>query len=155
MAAFSYPLVIPTNVVPSNCIWRIITKQAYSESPFTGSYQVYTHQGAYIEVDITYPPMSRAQAAQWVAFLAELQGLEGTFYFADPDGDIRGTGLGTPLIAAGGFASDGLSVATDGWAAGSTDVLVKGDWIQFSNYEYKRVVADVTSACSAQHRLNH
>lgn len=136
---------MPAAPVPNFSEFKMIRKEAISESPYTGSRQVVAHQGAYWQATLIYPKMTRAKAAAWIVFFLELQGAIGTFYLADPDGNIQGSGAGTPVVAAGGFAGNLLSVATSGWTASQTDVLKAGDWISFSNYEYKRVLADVDS----------
>ena len=43
---------------------------------------------------------------------------------------------------------------TSGWTHSQTGVLLKGDWISFSNYEYKRVMADVNSDGSGNATIN-
>lgn len=86
--------------------------------------------------------MERADAEEWIAFLAKLNGPEGTFYIGDPDGQTpRGTGGGTPLV--NGASQTGQDLITDGWNL-SEAVLKAGDYIQIDDNLYK-VLEDVTS----------
>lgn len=140
----SYPLNFFTTVLPSTVIHRFIKVQATSESIFTLASQTYSYAGKRLEFNLQYPPMSHANANAFIAWLLKLDGMVGTFYFSDPD-PLLGTGLGSPVVAAGGFASDMKSVATSGWTASKTGVLLPGDWISFSNHELKRVTDQVDS----------
>jgi len=134
---------MPTAPVPAQSEFLLNMVQGVSTSPFTFKEQIVEHQGKRWEFTLQYPKMTQAAAQAWIEFILELNGKVGTFYFADPDGNCRGTCLGSPTVTA--FASDKLSVTTGGWTATKTGVLLKGDWISFSNYEYKRVMADVNS----------
>ena len=143
MPLYSYPLTMPTTPKPANSEWTLNMVQGVSTSPFTFKEQIVEHQGKRWEWTLQYPKMTQTTAQAWIEFILELHGKVGTFYFADPDGNVRGVPLGSPVVTA--FASDKLSVTSSGWTATKTGVLLKGDWISFSNYEYKRVMADVNS----------
>jgi hypothetical protein len=96
----------------------------------------------------TLPHMTRAQAAEWIAFFDKLEGMVNTFNGFDPDcktprGNIAGS---TPLVDGG--SQTGSTLVTDGWAA-STTVLKKGDYFSV-NSELKRVTADAITNGSGQ-----
>lgn len=117
------------------------------ESPLTRSVQTVELTGARWFATYELPPMKRAQASAWMAFLIALQGRAGRFYGYDPDcRRPRGTGAGTPLVDGGG--QTGSSLVTDGWAALSP-VLRAGDYVGV-NGELKMVTADVTSNGAGQ-----
>lgn len=97
--AISYP-IDATSTIPTprsvTLTYRRIT--GVSESPFTFNQQVYSHQGARWEMDMTFAPMTRTDFAAFHAFLMSLRGRYGTFYYyADPaesggsDGALSGS----------------------------------------------------------------
>ena len=57
---------------------------AVAESPFTLDTQVYTHQGARWEAEVSLPPLSHAEARSVETFNVGLIGREGTFTFENP-----------------------------------------------------------------------
>lgn len=142
---YTYPLTMPTTPKPEEILHRLIRIQAKSISPYTGASQTYAHQGAYWQFQLNYPTMTQTNINAWIAFLLKLKGMVGTFYFSDPDPLLGNIYTSTPIVAAGGFDSDMCSVETSGWTASKTGLLLPGDWISFSNYEYKRVTTQVDS----------
>jgi hypothetical protein len=63
-------------------------------SPFTYASQAQASAGQMWQADVTLPPMTRADAEQWVAWLVSLRGSFGTFLMGDPIGaSPRGTAL--------------------------------------------------------------
>lgn len=142
----SYPLTFP-----SQCI-RAVTIRARnvvgsSVSPFTGQQQVYKHPGQWWEMEVSMPPMRRADAEAVAAFLIKLNGSYGTFLLGDPANTTpRGIGTGSPLVKGAGQTGDTL--LTDGWTAGVTGILRAGDWIQLgaaSTARLHKVLDDVNS----------
>lgn len=140
--AFSYPLTMPTDPEPSAVNYRLKRAQTESRSPFSFASQVYDWGGALWEVDLEYPPMTKAQARSWIAFLMELKGQVGTFYFTPPDDRVLGVGGGTPVIdtviSTTKVNITGAPNSTNGW-------LIAGDWFSFANGELKRVISTVNS----------
>lgn len=98
-------------------------------------------------MDVTLPPMKRADAEAWVAALVSLNGREGNFLFGDPaNTSPRGVGTGTPLVNGG--SQTGYDLITDGWTAGQTAIMAAGDWIQLGSGSTSRlykVISDVNS----------
>lgn len=142
--AISYPLTIPTTGIRS-VTFRQRNVVGASTSPFTGQQQLVRHQGAWWEAEIRLPPMKRADAEEWVGFLASLKGRWGTFRLGDPAGaSPRGTWAGTPLVSGGG--QTGESIVIDGFSAGAT--AKRGDYMQIGDRLYK-VLTDTTAAAGA------
>jgi len=116
-------------------------------SPFTGQQQVYKHPGQWWEMEVSMPPMRRADAEAVAAFLIKLNGSYGTFLLGDPANTTpRGIGTGSPLVKGAGQTGDTL--LTDGWTAGVTGILRAGDWIQLgaaSTSRLHKVLDDVNS----------
>lgn len=127
--AITYPISLPS--APG---YRRVSIQPRSAvgiyaSPFTYQQQTYAHQGQMWTGEFELPPMSRAEAAPWVAALVSLNGVEGTFYFGDPSWtSAQGIATGTPVIK--GAAETGYDIDTDGWTAGQTGIMKAGDWVQ-------------------------
>lgn len=128
--AISYPVSLPSGVPgPKRISFRMNSIVGASRSPFTGAQQVYAHAGQFWSAEVELPPMERADAEEWIAFLASLNGMEGTFLMGDPvNTTARGAATGTPLVK--GASQTGNTLTTDGWTAGVTGILKAGDWIQ-------------------------
>jgi hypothetical protein len=147
--AISYPVAFPDLGIKSMNI-RAMNVVGMSQSPFTGQQQVYKHQGQWWEMEVTLPPMKRAEAEQIAAFLLKLNGRYGTFTLGDPANTApRGVGTGTPLVNGG--SQTGNSLLTDGWTTSTTGILKAGDWIQLGSGSASRlhkVLSDVNSDSS-------
>lgn len=127
----TYPLTLPVTTIVSSAVLRMRSVVAVTRSAFTGQEQVQTHQGRLWEMLFIYPPMVRADAEQLIAFLAKLNGREGTFLAGDPNGATpRGTASsdpGTPLVV--GSSQSGSDLDIDGAPAGASGYLLAGDYI--------------------------
>lgn len=77
----AYPLTFPTTIAPHRVRVTRRTAAAVVESPFTYQQQVYQHPGARWEIECSFEPMSRADAASFTQFVYDLQGRVGTFAF--------------------------------------------------------------------------
>lgn len=138
----SYPLTPPSTPAPVREEWFALSAVSISASPFTFQSQVLAHAGDAWGVSLTFPVMTRAQAAPWMAFLASLRGKRGTFLWGDVlQASPQGAGTGTPLVK--GASQTGYTVITDGWT-NSTLVLKAGDHFQIDNSLYMNLV-DATS----------
>lgn len=100
-------------------------------SPLTKSVQVLEFTGARWLASFGLPPMPRATAEIWLAFLASLEGKVGRFYAGPPDALVpRGIGTGTPVVS--GASQTGTSLATTGWTASQTGILLAGDYLAWN-----------------------
>lgn len=134
----TYPLSLP-NVGGRQSI-RIRQKVVVgaTQSPFTLQRQVQEFPGARWEADITLPPMVRADAMQWVAFLVSLIGTKGTFLLGDTAGRTpRGNGGGTPLVK--GASQTGATLTFDGVGTAVAGYLRAGDWLQLGSGSSSRL----------------
>ena len=130
--SISYPISLPSAPVPKTSRFTMSSAVAVSESPFTFEQQAQVHQGQRWRVQLTFPPMPRSNAEQIVGTLAKLNGREGTILIGDYDGRTpRGIATGTPLVNGG--AQTGNSLATKGWTAGKTGILLRGDYLQLGS----------------------
>jgi hypothetical protein len=157
--AVSYPLTLPTESGIASVTLRTVNSVAISESPFTFKQQVIEHSGQRWEAEITMPPMVRADAEAWVAFLVSLRGVKGTFLLGDPVGvSARGSASvtpGTPVVNGAGQTGDALTI--DGCPNSVTGYLKAGDYIQLgggSTSTLHKVLADVNTNASGQANLD-
>lgn len=90
--AISYPLAIPNHEFASMTM-RMVRAVGMSESPFTFEQQVYEHQGARWEAEVTLPPLTLDQARAWEAFFVSLKGRRGTFLMGNPLHNVLVTGV--------------------------------------------------------------
>jgi len=127
--AISFPLSLP-NFGFSKIQFTPKSVVAVNASAFTGQQQVYAYTGQWWEADITLPPMKRATAAPWIAFLCGLNGREGTFSLGDSIGRApQGTISGSPTVGSGAIANTTTLPISGG--GGSFAV---GDWLQVSTF---------------------
>ena len=108
---------------------------AVAESPFTLDTQVYTHQGARWEAEVTLPPLTYAEARSVEAFIVGLKGREGTFTFGSP------LHTDTAIVLTSG--STAIRSETLTTSAGSTAISA-GTYFQLGSYLYL-VTADKSS----------
>jgi hypothetical protein len=130
--SLSFPLSLPSARGIAEVTIRRKSIVGESDSPFSGEQQVYVHPGAWWEAEVQLPPMKRADASDWIAFLTSLNGMEGTFLMGpDPVATTpRGTWAGTPLVNAA-HAVGVTSIAMDGFSVGATGKNY--DWIQYGS----------------------
>lgn len=145
--AITYPLTPPTSV-PAEITISPFAVVGVSESPFTLEQDVYEWQGQAWRMDVSLPPMERAEAEGWIAFLLSLNGRAGTFLMGDPVGiAARGTVLGTPLVDGAGQQRT-KTLDTKGWTASKAGVLLPGDWLQLGVGASARLHKNLTTANS-------
>src|SRR5438270_4518338 len=82
LTSAAFPLVLP---IPSFSSIKIGLQGAasVSQSPFTGSRQVFEWPGEYLTAQVALPPMNALKARAWCATLALLRGRSGTFLLGD------------------------------------------------------------------------
>jgi len=83
-------------------------------SPFTGQTQTYDWQASWWEGHLSFPPMTRASADAWKAFILQCRGQSNVFLLGDPKAAApKGTPAGFPRVA--GASQMGYSLSTRGW----------------------------------------
>lgn len=149
----TYPLTVPTVPAPKRSFMRLLRAVGQGKTPFTFQQQVERHQGAQWQIELQYPSMSRAQAAEWRAFVLSMNGRFGTCLLGDYDSRTpRGIATGTPLADSAGSPSINLAgdrtFYTKGWTTGQTGIMLKGDMFQLGSglsTELYEVVEDANS----------
>ncbi|MEE8502605.1 MAG: hypothetical protein V3S23_07815 [Kiloniellales bacterium] len=139
---------MPTLTMPAAPGFRasrfgLIANTQTFRSPLDGTVQTLELTGARWQAKYELPPMTRAQAAAWIAFLTDLLGSAGRLYGFDPDARAaRGSALGSPQVA--GAGQSGKSLFVDGWSELETGLLLPGDYFEV-NGELKMVTAQADS----------
>jgi hypothetical protein len=120
------PLSFPS-VGIQNMSMRLRRVVAVAESPFTLDTQVYTHQGARWEAEVSLPPLSHAQSRSVEGFIVGLIGREGTFTFGNP--------LHTSTLSNNTVSS--AAVRAETFELGSGTVAVPaGTYFELNSYLY-------------------
>lgn len=102
---------------------------AVSQSPFTGAQQVQAYPMAQWYATLSLPPMSKAQAREWVAFFMLCEGRKNTFLLGDPDlTTINGTA--TTAALAVGYTVGSTEITSINLTIGSGKTLNAGSYIQ-------------------------
>ena len=101
---------------------------AISESPFTLDTQVFVHQGARWEAEVSFPKLSAEQAKPVEAFILGLKGRENTFTFGNP--------LHTSFLSNGTVRSAAIRAETLELATGAASVVTAGTYFQLNNRLY-------------------
>ncbi len=106
--------------------------------PFTQQSQFQAWPGGdFWQATLTLPKMTRAQAAQWIAFLMAARGPANVFLLGDPFMKTpQGTPQGAPEVD-GALGTNNLAMSTTlvtkGWLPSTMRLLLPGDYIQIGN----------------------
>ncbi|TXH57593.1 MAG: hypothetical protein E6Q97_04215 [Desulfurellales bacterium] len=125
----NYPLSFP-GVGVKRSSFRLKRIVGVSESPFTGTQQIYRFAGEWWEGDVTFRPCKRADASLIQSFLAQLRGSSGTFLYGDPDALNQGVMGSGGVIRVNGDAQAGNSLIVDGMTPLAQNILLPGDYFQ-------------------------
>jgi hypothetical protein len=141
-------LTFPTIRRPSAGSYRLRGNTQAHRSPLDGTEQTLEMPGAVWEITVSWDNLGTDDQRVLAAFLAQLRGAAGRFYYSPTAWQPRrATGGGTPLI--NGAAQSGSSLVTDGWSA-SVQVMRAGDWLSYTDALGRRrlhmVTADVSSS---------
>ena len=152
----SYPLSLPSVEGAVSMDLEITPNVGMLESEFALGQQTYAWPTERWFIQFACPPMSRADAEQWVGgFLVALNGMEGSFLagqfgYTTPQGTWSG---GSPLV--NGASQTGKTLAIDGLAAGATGKA--GDLFQLgsgSSSRLHKLTKDFTANGSGQATLD-
>jgi hypothetical protein len=127
----TYPLALPTHTGIRSIEFRSVNAVAYERSPFTFVGQAQASAGQMWMADVTLPPMKRADAEKWVAWLISLRGQYGTFHIGDPLADSPAGTASSATIT--GTAGNNYVTAT------MSGTLLAGDWFSVGSGLSKRL----------------
>jgi hypothetical protein len=126
--AISYPLALPATRGFRRLALMPMSVVGVQAAPLTGGQTVYAWPGEWWEGEFELGSMNREDGEPWAAFVAALNGREGTFLAGDPLGAApRGTWAGAPKVL-GAHAAGVKTIAMDGFSAAAT--VKAGDWFQ-------------------------
>lgn len=157
----TYPLSLPTSRTASGAKMEVRPLTGVSRSVFTPGMQSYDWQAEAWFMEWSMPPMERAYAEPWVAFLLSLYGMTGSFLagqpgYTTPQGTWSGQSpqvnneVGSPTLS-----QTGRSLYIKNLSAGST--IKAGDYFQLgsgSTSRLHKVVKDVTADGSGLAQLD-
>lgn len=134
--AITYPLTLPStsDLAPKDYALRLDYAQASNQSPFTLNEQIYDYQQARWRLEISYPPLTVAEAKIIKGFILALNGRVGTFKAGDP---LNITPAGNPTGAlVNGSSQVGTTLVCDGVAPNQTPAFAAGDDFTLNNCLY-------------------
>lgn len=141
--AISFPVSMPASPGFTSASFRLVGNSAVYTSTFDRTEQVLERPGVRWTAEFALPPMEKAEARAWIAFLVSLRGRVGTFLAYDPEHRTPlGVATGTPLVD--GAGQTGRSLATRGWTNSVTGIMKAGDYLAFAN-RLHMVVEDASS----------
>ncbi len=142
-------LIMPTAPGFRAARFGLRSRSQVFDSPLSGAVQTLELPGALWFASFELPPMTRAQAADWQAFLVALGGRAGRFRGFDADArSPRGAydaGQDAPVVS--GAGQTGATLATAGWRASVSGLLLPGDYVEVGG-ELKMVTAQLDSDAS-------
>lgn len=104
---------------------------AKTESPITFQQQIQDWQTRRWELEISWPPMTAAQAADLQAFIDALGGQLGTFLAGDPLATSpRGSAQGSPICNGATNISGANKLVSAAWIPNQSGVLLPRDYLQ-------------------------
>lgn len=141
-------LDVPTSACVASVVMTLTSTVGYTESPFTLEGQSFKWPGRRFEMSFRMPPfVSRAIAADWIAFGAQLNGRYNLFLMGDPAAKTpRGVASGTPVVS--GAGQTGNTLVTSGWTPNTTNIMMKNDYIQIGTGASTRLYMLVENANS-------
>jgi len=129
----TYPRDLPSHTGIRSVELRAVSATAINQSPFTFQNTAYEYPGQMWQADITLPPMKRADAEQWIAWLISLRGRAKDFLLGDPSAPaprgLAATFPGTPIVT----DQSGGSIIVTGASANKSGWLLPGDYIQIGS----------------------
>lgn len=113
----------------------MITSNSKSSSIFTLDEKIQVNDGQRWSLSVSLPALERKSAKPWIAFLASLNGIEGTFLFRDcSESQPLGTGNGSPMV--NGADQVGKTINLSGLFPSESGVLKAGDYFSINNNLY-------------------
>jgi hypothetical protein len=153
------PTVFPANILPSEVTFGLRSNTQVFRSPLTASIQTLRMPGAAWAGRATFNDLQDAEARELEAFLVDLDGMNGRFYFGDyslvePRGAISGH---TNSLQVRGASQTGSTLAVDNGPANLSNAFLAGDYVAFDTSmgrELKMVTAAANFNSSGQTTLS-
>jgi len=151
--AIVFPLDLPASPGIESSRFGLEFNNTVFTSPVNKVSQVLRRPGNLWSGLYKLPPMVGAQARTWKAWLTSLGGTAGTFKGFDPDARTPQGSAQNGQGLVNGAGQTGNSLATDGWPASITGLLLPGDYVQLGN-QLKLITEQVDSDALGNATLN-
>lgn len=114
--------VLPPDLVPSECEWRIIDNVAVYQSPLNGAVRTYARPGNRWGCRLTFRSLSGADRRRLMALVSILRGRANRLWISDESSAASGT------LSCAELLTNGAAVAsTTGWASSSGELSLSAD----------------------------
>lgn len=133
---------MPLSPGPRTVEWSLDDPSAALTSGFSNQSQIQRWPGADIlSGTFSLPPLTQAQADQWITFLMLIRGQSNAFLLRDPmKGSPRGLPQNSMPTASGALNIAGTDqLVTQGWS-GAGRLLEPGDWLQIGYRLYRNLL---------------
>lgn len=123
-------ITLPTSSCVAEVVLTLRRAVSSTQSPFTMESQEFKWPGTQWMMEFEMPPFTnRSVAEDWICFGLQLEGGFNRFLMGDPSAkNPRGVATGTPKV--NGADQFGKTLLTDGWTPNTTNILMKGDYLQ-------------------------
>ncbi|WP_305047200.1 hypothetical protein [Geoalkalibacter sp.] len=133
----------PQDIPVARAEWGLRSNTQTYRSPLSGATQTLELPGARWFARLTLPELTAAEWRTLAALLVGLRGQAGRVRLWDHGHPApAGTALGVPVVS--GAGQTGVALATSGWQASQSGVLLPGDYVQVGD-ELKMVMTQVDS----------
>lgn len=127
------PTVFPANILPSEVSFGLQSNTQVFRSPLTASIQTLRMPGAAWTGRATFSELEDFEARVLQAFLIDLDGMNGRFYFGDysltqPRGAMSAH---SNVLSVRGASQSGSTLAIDGGVASLANAFLPGDYIAY------------------------
>ena len=140
-------LTFPTIRRPSRASYRLRGNTQTHRSPLDGTEQTLEMPGAVWELTVSWESLDATDTRILAAFLADLRGAAGRFYYSPAVwSPRRAAGGGAPVV--NGAGQSGAALITDGWTP-SGQVALAGDWLSFDDALGRRRLHMATATAAA------
>lgn len=124
-------LAFPTGIYPPSSVnWKPRSNSLTFRSPLDGTVQTLELPGTVWTATVSWNTLPTAQWRVLQAFIAQLRGAAGRFYYGPPHATTRqATGsIGTPVVQAAGQTGNALAIQGSG---ASQTIFLAGDFIAY------------------------
>lgn len=142
MTVLSFPAI--NN--PSQITWRLRGLTQTHESPFDGSTQTLRRPGEKWEASLAWERLKQSDFRILSAWLAQLGGMSGRFFYTPVQAPRQAIGTGTPVV--NGSTQTGSTISIRGWAA-NAQAFKSGDYLSYPDAAGRHLLYVATSDVTA------
>lgn len=139
-------LTFPSINNPSQITWRLRANTQTQRSPWDGTTQTLRLPGERWEATLVWETLKEDDWRLLSAFIAQLGGMAGRFYYGPVHSPRRATGTGTPLV--NGSIQTGTAISIKGWDA-SAQAFKAGDFFSVNDSNGRPLLYQATTDSAA------